>query len=115
MTKSYIQITGKQISASIPKPQRRVFREAWQLEGDVITVNMSKARHIHREKLREERSAFFRTLDADFMKALESGETTLGITLQKQKLRDLPADIRLEEAETPEELELLTLDFLMNN
>ncbi|WP_420548992.1 hypothetical protein [Curvivirga sp.] len=116
MTKSYIQIKADIVeNALVDKPDSRIFREAWQLEGDVISVDMIKAREIQRNRLRKARVSALEILDAEFMKALEKGEATSSIAAKKQKLRDMPSDKRLMDAETPEELELLTLDYLMNN
>ena len=42
MTKTYIKV-GDQVvdSEKVTKPSSRLFRDAWQLEGDVITVDMA--------------------------------------------------------------------------
>jgi len=88
-------------------PQDRTFRDAWQLDGqDVIDVDMTKAREIWRDKIRTARKSKLEKLDAEFMKALEDGNTPLQTSLaaQKQALRDAPADPAIETAQTPEDL-----------
>lgn len=116
MTKTFIQIDATEVDAAlVSKPTNRTFREAWCLEGDVINVDMAKARDIQREKVRSDRTPIFEKLDADFMKALEQGQDTSAIALQKQKLRDMPSDMRIETASSPEELQALTVEFLLNN
>lgn len=83
----------------------RTFREAWEnAEGSIISVNMPKARDIWRDKIREERAKVFLQLDADFMRALETGADTSAIVTEKQRLRDCPAHPDLDAASTPDEI-----------
>jgi hypothetical protein len=65
---------------------------------------MSAAKDIWRNKIRSAREPEFAKLDADFMKALETGASTSTIVSQKQALRDAPADPAIQAATTPEEL-----------
>ncbi|MTI10179.1 hypothetical protein [Curvivirga aplysinae] len=117
MTKSYIQVSGQLLDASIPKPNTKVFREAWQLEGDVITVDMVKARDIKRDQIRADREALFKANDIAKDDALleDDAPKKAAAIAMRDKLRDLPADPRIEAAETPEALEILTADYLINN
>lgn len=88
-------------------PSDRVFREAWTSNGNesgVIEVDMKKARNIWRDKIREARKEVFLSLDAEFIRALEEGAPTEEIVAKKKILRDAPADPRIDEAETPEDL-----------
>lgn len=57
----------------------------------MIRIDKQKALEIHKEKIRERRKDIFPTLDVDFMKALERGDTQLAaeIGAKKQTLRDL--------------------------
>ncbi|WP_206201904.1 hypothetical protein [Terasakiella sp. SH-1] len=109
MTMTYINTPTGQIEADQlqAKPFNRTFREAWQLNGAVIDVDMEGARKIWREKIRDARSEVLGKLDADYMKALEAGDTELqqSIAAQKQALRDAPSDPAIDTAQTPEELE----------
>lgn len=70
----------------------------------MINVNMTKAKDIWRDKIREERADKLATLDVQFTRALESGADTTDIVTKKQALRDAPADERITNATTPEEL-----------
>jgi hypothetical protein len=78
----------------------------------MITVNMTKAREIQKEVIRAERKPQLEALDIDYMKALEQGGDAAAIAAQKQMLRDVTADPRIEAATTPDELKALTLDAL---
>jgi len=117
MTKSYIQVSGQQVEASIVKPNNRCFREAWQLDGDVIAVDMAKARDIQRDKIRADREVFFEENDIAKDDALLEDDAVkkAAAIAMRDKLRDLTADPRIEAASTPEELEHLTADYLLNN
>ncbi|WP_038014660.1 hypothetical protein [Terasakiella pusilla] len=90
----------------IQKPEKRLFRDAWQLNGPVIEVDMSKARAIWRDKIRTARAPVLKNLDAAYMKALESGDTVLqqDIAVQKQMLRDATEIPEIDQATTPEQL-----------
>jgi len=72
----------------------------------MIFVDMVKARNIARDIIREERESMFATLDVDFMRAVEAGDTVRQqeIAQKKQKLRDVTDHTLLEQAATPEEL-----------
>ncbi|SCA55406.1 hypothetical protein MTBPR1_100047 [Candidatus Terasakiella magnetica] len=110
MTITYIQTEQGQVQADeVTKPDQRTFREAWQLNGAVIEVDMEKARTIWRDKIRQARMPELDRLDAQYMKALEAGDGTLqqSIATQKQALRDATADPAIESATTPQELEAI--------
>jgi len=102
-------------AASLTMPTDRVFRGAWQFNGDAVEVDMVKARDIHRDNLRTERNPRLEALDTDWFRAAETGDTTAqsAIAASKQALRDVTSDARIEEATTPEELKALTLDVLI--
>lgn len=106
MSKSYINIDGQsRDAADLTFPaSSRTFREAWQFNGKVVEVDMVKARNIWRDKIRQARTPEFEKLDAQFMKALETGADTSEIVAQKQALRDAPDHPDIESAQTPEEL-----------
>lgn len=94
-------------------PSDRTFRNAWEKSGIKISVNMSRALAIHKDKLRVDRLPELEALDREFMLALEAGADTSGIAAKKQALRDMPADARLAGAKTPGELKALTIDKLV--
>ncbi len=66
-----------------------------------ITVNMAKARNIHRGYIREVREKLLPDLDVQFQRALETSADTATIVSKKQALRDAPADSGIESAATP--------------
>jgi hypothetical protein len=57
----------------------------------MITINLTKAKDIAKDNLRTERAPVLASLDVDFMRAVESGNTSLqtAIAEQKQELRDI--------------------------
>lgn len=100
--KTYIQIGNEQVDASmvtLPESERR-FRNAWISESEeAIGVDMPMARDIARTEIRTKREELFKRLDVDYQRAHETGADTSAIVAAKQKLRDYPADNRLEEAQ----------------
>jgi len=74
-----------------------------------ITVNMTKARAIHMDKIRVIRNAELFALDITFMRALEAEDTDAQATIatEKQTLRDIPATFDLTTGvDGPEALKL---------
>ena len=111
---TYININGDvRDASSVTVPADRTFRGAWQFNGAAVEIDMSAARDIHRDNLRAERAPRLAALDVDYMKALETSGDTAAIAADKQALRDVTADARIEAAATPDALKALTLDVLL--
>jgi len=109
MVQTYINVNGQSVEGSIDRPSSRSFRSAWQLEGGVITVDMTKAREIYRDKLRQERGPLLEALDVQYMRAMEEGSETAAIIAEKKRLRGVTSDKAIDEADTAEQLEALNL------
>ena len=56
----------------------------------MITINLTKAKAITKERLRAERTPLLQAQDVAFQRALESGADTTAIVAEKQRLRDIP-------------------------
>ena len=69
-----------------------------------ITINMTKAKNIHKNAIREKRKPLLDALDIEFQKALETGADTSAIVAKKNALRDAPANSAIDAATTPDEL-----------
>ena len=83
---------GSQIDASTATvPTNRDFRGAWSLSGSVISEDMTKAKEIFKDKIREVRKPLLDAKDVELMKALEAGTSTTAIATAKDALRDAPA------------------------
>ena len=83
---------GNQIDASTATvPADRHFRGAWSLSGSVISEDMTKAKEIFKDKIREARKPLLEAKDVELMKALEAGTSTTAIATAKDALRDAPA------------------------
>lgn len=123
--KTYIRTPqGTVDAASVTVPASREFRDAWDLNGPVIEVDMIIAKVLHADAIRAERISRFDPFDKTITPM--SRKVTRGVALTAeeeasfdaaeaaaQKLRDAPADIRIEQANTPDELSALTLDVLV--
>ena len=55
----------------------------------MITINLTKAKAITKERLRAERAPLLEAQDVAFQRALESGADTTAIVAEKQRLRDI--------------------------
>ena len=93
MAQTYIvDKDGNQIDASTATvPSDRHFRGAWSLSGTVITEDMTAAKVIFKDKIREARKPLLEAKDVELMKALEAGTSTTAIATAKDALRDAPA------------------------
>ena len=111
---TYININGDvRDASSLTVPADRTFRGAWQFNGAAVEVDMVAAKAIHKDNLRTERAPRLADLDVAYMKALEAGSGADAIAAEKQVLRDITSDARIEAATTPDELKALTLDALL--
>lgn len=70
----------------------------------MITINLGKARAIHRDNIRLARTPLLAQLDVDFQRAMETGQDTAQIVLQKNLLRDAPQNPLIDSASTVGEL-----------
>jgi hypothetical protein len=96
---------GNQIDASTATvPSNRDFRGAWSLSGTVISEDVTKAKEIFKDKIREVRAPLLEAKDVELMKALETGASTTAIAAAKNALRDAPAASAITNATTIDEL-----------
>ena len=85
---------GNQIDASTATvPSDRHFRGAWSLSGSVISEDMTKAKEIFKDKIREVRGPLLEAEDVTYMKALEAddADAKAASVTAKNALRDAPA------------------------
>jgi hypothetical protein len=73
-----------------------------------ITVNLSKAKDITKDRLRADRAPLLQALDVQFQRALESGSDTTEIVAEKQRLRDITT--LANAATTTDELKALSVN-----
>jgi hypothetical protein len=91
MTTYIVDKDGNEIdAANATVPSDRHFRNAWALDGTVISEDLTAAKAIFADKVREARGPLLEALDTDYMKALETGADTAQIVADKQALRDAP-------------------------
>ena len=115
MASTYININGEaRDAASLELPATgRHFRAAWQFNGNVVEVDMAKARELQKDVIRAERKPLLEALDVEWFRAVETGGDVAAVAAKKQALRDVTSDPRIEAAATPEELKALTLKTLV--
>lgn len=87
-------------------PDDRTFRAAWRVAQGRLEVDMGRARDIWRDSIRQRRKGLLEALDVEAVRADEDGhaEAKSKVVARKKRLRDAPADPRIEDAQTPEEL-----------
>lgn len=111
IAKSNINAVSWEIINPEDVPTDRTFRNAWKMAGKKLDIDMDKAREMTKERLRAERAPLLAAQDAEFMKALESGDKTRmdKVAAEKQKLRDITASPALAAAKTPDDLKAITV------
>jgi hypothetical protein len=75
-----------------------------------ITIDITKAKNIWKDKIRFHRDKALKKLDVDFIKAQEAGNDTTSIVADKQTLRDLPSQV--DTATTVDEIKAVWNDML---
>ena len=58
-----------------------------------LTVNITKAKNIWKDKIRTSRKPKLEALDVEFMQAQETSADTSAIVAKKKELRDYPAKV----------------------
>jgi len=75
-----------------------------------ITIDITKAKKVWKDKIRFKRAGALKKLDLDFMKAQENGTDTTSIVADKNTLRDLPEQV--DTATTIDEIKAVWNDML---
>ena len=76
----------------------------------MITIDITKAKEVWKNKIRIAREPALEKLDIDFMKAQEAGTNTTSIVADKNTLRDLPEQV--DTATTVDEIKAVWNDML---
>ena len=76
----------------------------------MITIDITKAKEVWKNKIRLKRAGALKKLDLDFMKAQEVGTDTTSIVADKNTLRDLPEQV--DTATTVDEIKAVWNDLL---
>ena len=93
-TTNIVDKDGKTIAAAdATVPSDRHFRGAWSLSGSTITEDMTAAKVIFKDKIREVRAPLLEAQDVAYMKALEDDDSDAQTAAKnaKKALRDAPA------------------------
>ena len=103
-TKTFItDKDGATIDASTATvPTDRHFRNAWKISGSVISEDMTEAKKLFKDKVREVRKPLLDAEDVTYMKALEADDATAKTASvnKKKALRDAPANSAIDSADT---------------
>lgn len=65
------------------------FFDAWEMTNETVSVNISKAKEITKNRLRAEREPLMAAQDVAFQRALENNSDTSSIVAEKNRLRDI--------------------------
>ena len=74
----------------------------------MITINLTKAKEITKDRLRIERYSLMEAQDILFMQAQESGADTTDIVAEKQRLRDITKSV--DDCSTTDQLKALSVE-----
>ena len=96
-------------SADVSKltmPKNRDFRGAWTLEGDVMKEDLSAAKELFKDKIKEARTPLLASEDVAFMMALENDDASAraASVAKKKALRDATKASAIDAASSIEEL-----------
>ena len=115
MAISLIKINGQDYNAaSLTFPSTgREFRDAWTITGDVIEVDMVKARDVKIEKIVRKAAERVEKAEEQAMKKAMKGEDTSSEDAEVAKFKAKPKAAAVDlinNAATPEELDAITED-----
>ncbi len=103
-TKTYVTDKDGAVadSSTITMPSDRHFRNAWKLNGSVMAEDMTEAKKIFQEKIREVRKPLLEAEDVAYMMALEASDASKkdASVAKKKALRDAPAASAISSADT---------------
>ena len=104
-TTNIVDKNGVTVDAStVTKPSDRHFRGAWVVDSDkkVISEDMTEAKKIFQDKIREVRKPLLEAEDVVYMKALEADDASAktASVAKKKALRDAPAASAISRADT---------------
>ena len=103
-TKTYVTDKDGAVAdaSTITMPSDRHFRNAWKLNGSVMTEDITEAKKIFQDKIREVRKPLLEAEDVAYMKALEASDASAkdASVANKKKLRDAPAASAISSADT---------------
>ena len=74
-----------------------------------VTVSITKAKVLTKDRLRRDRKPLLEAQDVLFMKAQEAGSSTTDIVTEKQRLRDITGDY-VDDMDTLAKLKAATTD-----
>ena len=74
-----------------------------------VSVNMTKAKAITKDRLRADRKPLLEAQDIAFMKAQEAGSDTSAIVTEKNRLRNITGDY-VDDMDTLDKLKAATTD-----
>jgi len=83
-------------------PSDRHFRNAWKLSGSVMAEDMTAAKVIFKDKIREVRKPLLEAEDVIYMKAMEADDASAktASVAKKKALRDAPSAKAIDDADT---------------
>ena len=89
-------------ASSITMPSDRHFRNAWKLSGSVMAEDMTAAKVIFKDKIREVRKPLLEAEDVTYMKAMEADDASAktASVAKKKALRDAPSAKAITDADT---------------
>jgi len=93
-------------ASKVTMPKTRDFRGAWTLEGDVMKEDLSAAKEIFKDKIKEARTPLLASEDVAFMMALENDDASAraASVAKKKALRDATKASAIDAASSIDEL-----------
>lgn len=100
------QVIGWKRIEAADVPSGRTYRDAWTLNSGRIEHDMTKARDVHRARIRKARTEALKQLDGEWMRAVGQGQQIVADEIEKRRQlwRDAPADPQIDAAKTIEDL-----------
>ena len=94
------------IADSEDLPSDATFFDAWEVEDKEVVVNLTKAKEIWKNKIRQARKPILEKLDVEYIKALENEDSrkVKEVVSLKKELRDITDSKELSKAKSAKDI-----------
>ena len=86
------------------------YLEAWEINQSSIIINMTKARNVKKQKLENECEQFLPEVQNSYLDAFSKKKNSENIESRLIYLKELPNDPRIDEANSIDDLNAITID-----
>jgi hypothetical protein len=89
------------------------YRKSYSINNSEFETDITKAKDIHKEMIRHERSYMWKELDQEYLFKLSTDKDLTEVKAKQKKMRDITDDVSIGNAETIDDLKKITMTELL--